>query len=355
MALIDEVKLDLKAGDGGNGIVSWRHEKFKPKAGPGGGNGGDGGNVYAEAISDLAYLEYYRYTRKFAAENGVPGQSLGRQGARGNDLVLRFPRGSVLKNLKTKEEFELKENGQKILILEGGRGGLGNEHFKSSTNTTPMEWTPGKAGQESEFYVELRLFADVGFVGLPSAGKSTLLNSLTNAKSKVAAYHFTTLDPHLGALGPYILADIPGIIEGASSGKGLGFKFLRHVRRTQMLVHLVSLESENPWYDYEVIRKEISEYDSELAERREIVLLSKSDMLESAGLEKVLFEFKQKLGHDEIYTMTAFDDESISEFKSILSQKIAALKVEIAEKEALENSEEKTEDIFEGDGFYNLD
>ncbi len=318
MALIDEVQLHIKAGDGGDGVVRWRHEKFKPKAGPGGGNGGRGGDVYAEVVSDLAYLDYYTHKKDFAAENGIPGGSLGKEGRNGEDLILCFPRGSVLKNKDTGEEFELGEIGTKTLILKGGSGGLGNEHFKSSTNTTPYEWTPGKSGEEADFFVELRLFADVGFVGLPSAGKSTLLNALTNAKSKVGEYHFTTLDPHLGDMHGYILADIPGIIEGASSGKGLGYKFLKHIKRTKTLVHVVGLDSENPFEDYQVIIKELSEYDSSLLEKDEIILLSKSDMVDTKKLEKTKKLFLENISHKHIYSMTAYDEESIKSFKKEL-------------------------------------
>jgi GTP-binding protein len=318
MAFIDEVKLHIKAGDGGDGVVRWRHEKFKPKAGPGGGNGGEGGHVWAEAVSDLAYLEYYKHKKKFAAENGIPGGNLGKEGRNGEDLTLRFPRGTVLKNLFTEEEFELKNVGDRVMILKGGRGGLGNEHFKSSTNTTPMEWTPGKQGEEADFFVELRLFADVGLVGLPSAGKSTLINALTNAKSKVGAYHFTTLDPHLGDMHGYIVADIPGIIEGASDGKGLGCKFLRHIRRTNTLVHLVGLDSEDPIRDYDIIRGELKKYGQGLEKKDEIVLLSKSDLLDEKELEKIISEFNKKLGHNFVYSYTAYDEDSIKEFKKNL-------------------------------------
>lgn len=320
MALIDEVQLHISAGNGGDGVVRWRREKFAPKGGPGGGNGGEGGNVYAESVSDLAYLEFYKHKKDFNAENGIPGGNLGKEGRNGEDLILRFPRGTVLKNLKTDEEFELGPIGQQILILKGGRGGLGNQHFKSSTNTTPYEWTPGKSAESAKFDVELRLFADVGFVGLPSAGKSTLLNALTNAKSKVAAYHFTTLDPHLGDMHGYILADIPGIISGASKGRGLGHKFLRHIKRTNTLVHVVSLESADPFLDYETIRAELGEYDETLLEKDEIILLSKTDLVDSKTYTKTYNLFKKKLGHEKIYSMTAYDDGSIKEFKSVLTQ-----------------------------------
>jgi len=331
MAFIDEVKLHIKAGDGGDGVVRWRSEKYKPKAGPGGGNGGNGGDVYAEAVADLGYLDYYTHKKNFAADNGIPGQNLGKHGANAEDLVLKFPRGTVLKNIETDEIFDLKEVGDRICILEGGRGGLGNEHFKSSTNTTPYEWTPGKQGGEADFFVELKLFADAGFVGLPSAGKSTLLNSLTNAKSKVGAYHFTTLDPHLGAMGDYILADIPGIIEGASDGKGLGYKFLRHIQRTLMLVHVVSLESEDVIGDYTTIRTELENYNQDLAHKKEIILLSKTDMVDAETLEKITHEMKQSVGHDKVYAMSAYDQESIDDFKKLLWQTLDNLQTQEGE------------------------
>ena len=318
MAFIDEVQLNIKAGDGGNGVVRWRHEKFRPKGGPGGGNGGAGGSVYIEAVADLGYLDYYLHKKNFAAEAGDPGGDNEREGKNGEDLVLKFPRGTVLTNQDTGEEVEVAEIGEKVLLLRGGRGGLGNTHFKSSTNTTPYEWTPGTPAEEGDFSVELRLFADIGFIGLPSAGKSTLLNSLTNAKSKVAAYHFTTLDPHLGDMHGHILADIPGIIAGASEGKGLGYKFLRHITRTKALVHVVGLDSEDPVTDYQVIRKELGDYDTTLLDKDEIILLSKNDLMTTEETQKTLEKFKSKLGHENIFTMTAYDDDSIKLFKQHL-------------------------------------
>ena len=318
MAFIDEVELDIKAGDGGNGIVRWRQEKYKPKAGPGGGNGGNGGNVYVEAVADLGYLDFYLHTKKFQAEVGISGGNNGKEGRSGEDLILKFPRGSVLKNEKTGQEYELGTIGDRVCILKGGRGGLGNEHFKSSTNTTPYEWTLGTLGEESRFYVELRLFADIGFIGLPNVGKSTLLNALTNAYSKVGAYPFTTLNPHLGDMHGYILADIPGIIEGASKGKGLGHKFLRHIKRTHILVHVVALDSENPIEDYYVIRKELGEYNDDLLKKDEIVLLSKNDCIEDSEMDNLINKFKDILDHEHVYSMNAFDEESIKVFKHIL-------------------------------------
>ncbi|MCA9352225.1 GTPase ObgE [Patescibacteria group bacterium] len=319
MAFVDELELHIQAGNGGDGVVRWRQEKFKPKGGPSGGNGGNGGNVIAAGVADLAYLDYYLHKRNFSAENGEPGGNNSKEGKNGEDLILKFPRGTVITNTITEESIEITDVDQEITLLKGGRGGLGNEHFKSSTNTTPYEWTPGTPGEEADFTIELRLFADIGFVGLPSAGKSTLLNALTNAKSKVGAYHFTTLDPHLGDMHGYILADIPGIIEGASHGKGLGHKFLRHIRRTKSLVHFIGLDSEDPIADYQVIRKELGDYDAELTAKDEIILLSKTDLIEAPELPAIITDIQSVAGHDRIYTMSAYDEDSIKAFKKVLT------------------------------------
>ena len=318
MAFIDEVQLEITAGHGGDGVVRWRNEKFKPKAGPGGGDGGNGGDVYAQVVDDLSYLEYYRYKKKFEAQRGEDGGNLGKEGANGENLILRFPRGTVLQNTETGEEIELGKIGSQTLILKGGRGGLGNEHFKSSTNTTPYEWTPGKLAEAGTFFVELKLFGDAGFVGLPSGGKSTLLNIMTNAKSKVGAYHFTTLEPHLGALGPYVLADIPGLIEGASEGKGLGHKFLRHLTRTKMLVHVIGLDNENPVESYREIRKELEVYDKNLAAKKEVILLTKTDLVTEDELAKIKEKIKEEVDDKEIYTLSAYDEETIKSFREVL-------------------------------------
>ena len=280
MAFIDEIELDIKAGKGGNGVVRWIREKFKPKGGPGGGNGGRGADVYAEAVSDLQILDQYQFKKKFASEDGFPGDNYNKDGRDGENLILTVPVGSILANLKTGEKVEFTELGQRELLLRGGRGGFGNTYFKSSRNTTPYESTPGKAGEAAKFQVELQLIADVGLVGLPSAGKSSLLNAITNARSKVAAYHFTTLEPHLGVTtNKTILADIPGLIEGAAEGKGLGHKFLRHIQRTKALAHCISVENEDPVAKYNEIRQELETFDVALGEKEEIVLLTKIDLV----------------------------------------------------------------------------
>lgn len=313
MALLDEVQLNIRAGRGGDGVVRWKKEKGKPLSGPGGGNGGNGGDVYALAVPDIGYLDFYRTKKDFTAPNGEPGANWSRKGADGEELVLQFPVGTVLKNKETGETFELNELGQKILILKGGRGGLGNEYFKSSRNTTPKESTPGKPGEHADFDVQLRLFADVGLVGLPSAGKSTLINALTNAKSKVAAYHFTTLDPHLGAFYEFIIADIPGLIEGASEGRGLGTKFLKHISRTKAVAHVLALDSEDLVNDYTTIRKELEKYDPTLTQKGEIIIFTKSDSVDEKELKAKLKTMAKYTKGKPFFVTSSYDEASIKE------------------------------------------
>jgi GTP-binding protein len=329
MAFIDEVSINITAGRGGDGVVRWRQEKFKPLSGPGGGNGGAGGSVYALAISDVSYLDYYRHSKKFQAQNGDPGDNFSCQGSYGEDLVLKFPIGSIISNKTTGEIFELTYLGEKIKILSGGRGGLGNEHFKNSRNTTPKESTPGDAGETGEFHIQLQLFADVGLVGLPNAGKSSLLNTLTRAKSKIGSYQFTTLDPHLGAFYEFIIADIPGLIEGASDGKGLGVKFLKHINRTNMILHLVSCEEgEAMLPSYIAIKKELEKFNPELIKRPEMILITKTDVLADGELDPILKQFEQ-FGIP-VMSISLYDDESIKKFSDTLVQKLREIQAEIA-------------------------
>jgi len=313
MAFVDELIVGMKAGRGGDGAVRWLREKFREFGGPAGGNGGNGGDVYIEGIRDIGILSKYSFDPSFVAENGDPGGGAGKEGKNGEDLIIKIPLGSVVKNLETKEEVEILNEREKVLLLKGGRGGLGNEHFKSSKNVSPQESTPGKPGEKGRFLIELRLIADAGFIGLPSAGKSSLLNSLTNAKSKVGEYHFTTLEPHLGALYGLILADIPGLIEGASEGKGLGHKFLRHITRVRVIFHLVSMESETPKEDYQVIRKELADYSEDLIKKREIIILSKTDLASPEDVEALKHEFEAD--GKEVLTATILDDGSIKKLK----------------------------------------
>lgn len=294
MAFVDQTILTARAGKGGDGVVRWLHEKGKEFGGPSGGDGGDGGNVIFRGVRDLQILAKYRGRGAFRAEAGGNGQGKEMAGKNGEDIVIDVPVGAVITRKQSGQSFEILEEGQKIIALRGGRGGFGNTHFKSSTNQFPEEAIHGKPGEEDKFKVELRLIADVGLVGLPNAGKSSLLNSFTNAQSKVGAYAFTTLEPSLGVFYGYIIADIPGLIEGAAEGKGLGHQFLRHVSRTNLLVHCISAESENPLKDYETIRKEISEYSEELSRKSEIIFITKTDLLSEDQLDAFKEIFAKK-------------------------------------------------------------
>jgi GTP-binding protein len=270
MALIDEIKFYAEAGKCGDGVIRWRQEKFVPKGGPAGGDGGRGGDFYAVAVRDISILTKYKAKKSFKAEDGEAGGNKSLHGKNGEDFILELPIGSIISNIDTGEKWQLLEEGKKVLLLRGGYGGYGNEHFKSSINTTPKKANEGALGESGNFTVELMLFADIGLVGYPNAGKSSMLNMITKANAKVGDYAFTTLDPNLGDFYGYIIADIPGIIEGASEGKGLGLKFLRHIKRTKMLFHCLSLESTSLITDYKTIRKELKAYSEELAAKEGI-------------------------------------------------------------------------------------
>src|SRR3989344_5981160 len=240
--LIDDLTIRAMSGKGGDGVVAFNGNKMS--LGPTGGSGGDGGSIYFEGVSDLGALNRLRHQKVFEAENGFNGRRQLNDGTRGKDLIINVPVGAVIHNLTTKSDQEIVKIGERILAAAGGRGGEGNFHFRGPRDTSPTQFQKGLPGQAFEIRLELKMIADVGIIGLPNATKSSLLNALTNAKSKVANYHFTTLEPHLGVYYELILADIPGLIEGASQGKGLGVKFLRHIERTRILFHLISAESE---------------------------------------------------------------------------------------------------------------
>jgi GTPase len=318
MAFLDEITIQASAGSGGNGVVRWRRDKFEPKGGPNGGDGGRGGDVIIRAVRSFRVLDQYRSKKEYAAERGEDGGSRSLKGADGDDITIDFPIGSVVTNTQTGESWELTKEGQEITILRGGAGGFGNEHFKSSTNQTPMEATPGKPGESAELHIEVSLIADVGLIGFPNAGKSSLLNALTNAEAKVGDYPFTTIDPNLGDLYGTIIADIPGLIEGASGGKGLGTKFLRHVAKTKVLAHLVSFEQANMMKAYETIRDELEQYGNGLAEKDEIILLTKTDVVDASVIAATKKKF-EKLKKP-VYAITLFDDGSVKEFRDALVQ-----------------------------------
>ena len=316
MAFIDELKIYAEAGKGGDGVVRWRHEKAKEFSGAAGGNGGKGGDIYFRGVRDIGLLATYAHKKVFSAGNAAEGENWSRQGKDGADLIIDIPIGSIITNTRTDKQYRIESDGQKIEVLKGGRGGLGNEHFKASTNTSPKESTPGKEGETGEFFIELELVADAGFVGLPNAGKSSLLNELTNAKSKVASYQFTTLEPALGNMEGFILADIPGLIEGASEGKGLGHKFLRHIRRTKLILHCISFENEDAMEVYKTIRNELTVFDEELAQKDEIIILTKTDTVDAKEVKKRLTQFKKL--KKPVFVVTILEDESVKELKDNL-------------------------------------
>lgn len=315
---IDEIKLHLKSGRGGDGVVRWRHEKGVDKGGPAGGNGGRGGNIFALAIRDIGVLSSYRDVKEFAAKDGEDGQKHNKQGAEGDKLVIKFPVGSIITNTTTGHTFDLVKDGEMIKLLTGGRGGLGNAFFKSSTNRSPKQTTLGEEGEEAVFNIEIQLVVDYGIIGLPNAGKSSLMNALTKAKSKVGAFPFTTLEPHLGDFYGIILGDIPGLIEGASEGKGLGHKFLKHIRRTKGLIHVISGEEEDPLAQYEIVHKELMLYNKDIASKPEIIVLTKVDLLSDEEVARKL-KILKKINKN-VMPISIIDEKLLKEFSDYLSK-----------------------------------
>src|SRR3989339_203454 len=314
--LIDEVTIKVSAGAGGKGAVAFN--KNLKSLGPAGGTGGNGGSIYFEGVSDLNALAQFRYKKSIEADDGGDGRGQFIDGADGRDLVLKIPVGTVIKKIDgAVSEKELLKVGERIIIAKGGHGGKGNFHFRSPRNTTPIRFQEGLPGEEFALRLELKLIADVGFIGLPNAGKSSLLNELTEARSKVANYAFTTLEPNLGVYYNLILADIPGLIEGASLGKGLGIKFLRHVERTKILFHLISVESENPAKDYKTVRKELRVYNKDMVKKPEYLFLSKSDMIPIEKVKKKI-AILRKLNKNAI-PISIHDWESLEKVKKILN------------------------------------
>lgn len=301
---VDQVKIDVQAGKGGNGIVAFRREKFVPNGGPAGGDGGRGGSVIFKVDSGMNTLMDFRYHRKFKAKNGSDGANKSMTGKSADDLVVPVPEGTTVTNTDTGEVIgDLLRPNQELVVARGGRGGRGNIHFASATNPAPEIAENGEPGEAISLSLELRVLADVGLVGFPSAGKSTLLSVITSAKPKIAGYHFTTLVPNLGMVRlddgrDFAVADLPGLVEGASKGVGLGFQFLRHVERTRVILHLVDMsgiEGRDPFDDYLAINKELVEYDPDILKRPQIVVATKMDLPDA---EKNLAEFKERLAAD---------------------------------------------------------
>ena len=287
--LVDEVEIIIKGGKGGPGRVAFYSKKG---GGPSGGDGGKGGDVYVETSSDLYALSRFMSNPECLAENGQSGGDQQRTGAGGQDLNLKMPIGTVLVD-EEGQEIDLNEFSKRILLAKGGLGGRGNAFFKSSSNTTPRYAQPGLHGEEKKFMVKLKLIADFGLIGLPNAGKSSLLNELTNATAKIGDYPFTTLEPNLGMFGTKVIADIPGLIEGASEGKGLGHKFLKHIEKVHLLLHCISAQSEDSLKDYKIIHQELEKFNPKLLRKPEIILLTKSDLVDKKDLDSKIKKLKK--------------------------------------------------------------
>lgn len=317
---IDEAIVYVKAGDGGDGIVAFRREKYVPKGGPAGGDGGNGGDIVFEVDEGLNTLVNLRYNRHFKAERGENGMGKGKHGKSADNLVIKVPPGTTVYDADTNHMLaDLIENGQRAVIAKGGRGGRGNIRFASARNPAPNIAEKGDIGEERNVRVELKLIADVGLVGLPNVGKSTLLSVVTAAKPKIADYHFTTLQPNLGVVDTddgrsFVIADLPGLIEGAHQGVGLGHQFLRHIERTRLLVHVIdmaSTEGRDPFTDYEQINLELKEYDATLMEKKQIVVANKMDMPNAA---ENLQQFRRKLATDvEVFPISALTKSGLKE------------------------------------------
>lgn len=317
----DYVKIIAKAGNGGNGAISFRREKYVAAGGPDGGDGGKGGDIYFEVDPDSNTLIDFRYNKKFKAESGKNGEGGNRFGKSGQDLYIKVPIGTIVRDANTNEILaDLSEPGQKALILAGGRGGKGNSHFATSTRQAPRFAQDGEKGEERELILELKLLADVGLIGFPNVGKSTFLSMTTSATPKIADYHFTTLEPNLGVVktnygDSFVIADIPGIIEGASEGTGLGLQFLRHIERTRLLLHVIDVsgsEGRNPVEDFYTINNELKQYSKKLSKRKQIIVANKIDIMQDESLYKDL-EKVAKENNMEIFKISAATNMGVSE------------------------------------------
>lgn len=314
--IVDDITIRVQAGNGGDGAVAFN--KNLMALGPVGGTGGDGGSVYAEGVPELDMLNQFKFKKQIKADDGERGRRQMRDGVDAEDIVLKIPVGTVIHNLALQTDGDVTRIGQRVLLAKGGIGGRGNFHFRSSTNTSPTEFEKGTLGQSFDIRMELKLIADVGLVGLPNVGKSNLLNELTNAKSKVANYPFTTLEPNLGTYYELVIADIPGLIEGASQGKGLGIKFLRHIERTKTLFHLIPAESPDPVSDYQTVRAEMKMHNPRLLDKQEYVFLSKSDNVPPSEVKNKIALLKKAKIHAS--PISILDSESMQTVKSILNE-----------------------------------
>ena len=326
MKFLDQAKIYIKAGNGGSGSASFRREKFVEYGGPDGGDGGDGGSIIVESDRNLNTLIDFRYAQHFKAQNGKPGSKRNKTGGNGKDLILKVPTGTqIYEEDNNTLIYDFTKNKEKYLVAYGGRGGLGNVRFKSSTNRAPRKKTNGKIGEEFWIWLQLKVIADVGIIGKPNAGKSSLLAALTRAKPKIANYPFTTINPNLGVTyydGKEItLADIPGLVEGAHKGIGLGDKFLRHIERCKILLHLIDLSEDDLINSYKKIKLELSEYDKNLGKKKEIIFFNKSDLLKKDNIERKMKEFKSKIkAKSEV--ISVFSNKDIQKVKKLLIKNV---------------------------------
>lgn len=338
MKFIDEAKIYVKSGNGGAGCVSFRREKFIPEGGPDGGDGGRGGSIIMRAVSGLNTLVDYRFQQHFKAKNGGHGMGSQRYGKGAEDVYLDVPLGTQIYD-EDRETLlaDFTETGQEITLAKGGRGGLGNIHFKSSTNQAPRQSVPPEPGEERTLWLKLKLLSDAGLLGLPNAGKSTFLAAVTAAKPKIADYPFTTLAPQLGVVRQgdmeFVLADIPGLIEGAAEGKGLGLKFLGHVERCGVLLHLIDAMSEDVAADYKTVRKEIEDYDPELAAKPTLVALNKCDTIDDKEIKKKVAALKKASKAKEIFTISGATRQGVQEVLITMSQTIDEYRLQQREAE----------------------
>tara|TARA_A100001011_G_scaffold387260_2_gene464736 strand:- start:1139 stop:2125 length:987 start_codon:yes stop_codon:yes gene_type:complete len=327
MKFLDQAKIYIKAGNGGSGSASFRREKFVEFGGPDGGDGGDGGSIILESDRNLNTLIDYRYAQHFKAQHGSSGSKKNKTGARGKDLILKVPLGTQLYEEDNNTLiFDFTKNKERYLVASGGKGGFGNLRFKSSTNRAPRKKTSGKIGEEFWIWLQLKVIADIGIIGLPNAGKSSLLAALTRAKPKIASYPFTTINPNLGVAyfdnKEITLADIPGLVEGAHKGIGLGDKFLRHIERCKILLHLLDITEENLVENYKKIKLELSAYDTRLSKKKEIVFFNKSDLLEKKEIQNKLKVFKKKINKEYDF-ISVFSQKDIKKVKQILIKNVS--------------------------------
>ena len=322
MKFLDQAKIYIKAGNGGSGSASFRREKFVVYGGPDGGDGGDGGSIIVQSDRNLNTLIDFRYAQHFKAQHGKPGSKRNKTGANGEDLILKVPLGTqVYEEDNNTLIYDFTKNKEKYLVASGGKGGLGNVRFKSSTNRAPRKKTNGKLGEEFWIWLQLKVIADIGIIGKPNAGKSSLLAALTRAKPKIANYPFTTINPNLGVSyygGKEItLADIPGLVEGAHKGVGLGDKFLRHIERCKILLHLIDLSEDDLLNSYKKIKSELSNYDKSLIKKKEIIFFNKSDLLDNREINEKLKEFKKKIKND-YEIVSVYSNKYLQKIKKLL-------------------------------------